>query len=228
MTLVAGLLAVLGSTALAEEKRMERTVTVTASGTITAIPDMARISTGVVAEAETARAALTGNSEMMAKLIAGLKSSGIDPKDIQTSSFHIEPRYTNPREGEVAVINGYRVVNQVEVTSRNLDKLGEVMDALVSLGANQMNGLAFDVSKAEMLRDDARKDAIANARRRAELYAAAAGAKVGKVVLISEDTAPGPQPFLRGARAQMAAASVPLERGSETLEARVTVTWELE
>lgn len=215
------------SGAFAEDKRMERTVTVAASGTVTAVPDMARISTGVMSEAATAREALTRNSESMAKLIAGLKANSIEPKDIQTSSFHVEPRYTNPKEGQVAVIDGYRVVNQVEVTARNLDRLGEVLDALVTLGANQMNGLAFDVSKAETLRDDARKDAIANAKRRAELYAAAAGAKVGNVIAISEDTGGGPQPYFKAARASMAE-SVPIERGTETLEARVSVTWALE
>ncbi len=213
--------------ALAEEKRMERTVTVSASGMVSAVPDMARISTGVIAEAETARQALARNSEAMAKLIAGLKTNGIGAKDIQTSSFHVEPRYTNPKEGQVAVIDGYRVVNQVEVTARDLDKLGEVLDALVTLGANQMNGLAFDVSKAETLRDDARKDAIANAKRRAELYAAAAGAKVGNVISISEDGGGSPPPYFKATRASMAE-SVPIERGTETLEARVSVTWALE
>jgi hypothetical protein len=219
-------LALSASAASAEEKRLERTVTVSASGEVSAEPDMARISGGVVTGGDTARDALSRNSEAMKKLIAGLKSSGIEAKDIQTSSFRIDPRYTNPREGQAPVINGYQVTNQVAITARDLDRLGEVLDALVSLGANQMNGLSFEVSKAETLKDEARKEAIANALRRAKLYAAAAGAEVGEVVAISEDTAsvgPYPMPMARSMKAE----AVPIERGTETLEARVTVTWAL-
>ena len=162
----------------------------------------------------------------MKKLIAGLKSAGIDAKDIQTSNFSVQPRYTNPREGQVAVINGYQVQNQVSVRARDLSRLGEVLDSLVSLGANQMRGLSFEVSKAETLRDEARKAAIANAKRRADLYAAAAGAEVGQVISIAEDVVqagPHPVAFARAAAAEQ----VPIERGTETLEARVTVTWAL-
>jgi uncharacterized protein len=210
----------------AEEKRFERTVTVSAAGQVSAEPDIARISTGVVTEAATAREALTRNSDAMAKLIAGLKDNGIDAKDIQTSSFSIDPRYNNPLEGQTAVITGYRVANQVEVTARDLERLGEVMDSLVVLGANQMNGLTFEVSKAETLKDDARKEAIANALRRAKLYAAAAGVEVGEVIAIAEDAAQFQPVAVRMDRA-MKSEAVPIERGSQTLEARVTVTWAL-
>ena len=215
-----------GATAEAQEKRIDRTVTVSAAGQVSAEPDMARISTGVVTEAATAREALTRNSDAMAKLIAGLKDNGIDAKDIQTSSFSIDPRYNNPLEGQTAVITGYRVANQVEVTARDLERLGEVMDSLVVLGANQMNGLTFDVSKAEMLKDDARKEAIANAFRRAKLYAGAAGAEVGEVIAIAEDAAQF-QPVVARMDRAMKSEAVPIERGSQTLEARVTVTWSL-
>jgi hypothetical protein len=213
--------------AMAEEKRMERTITVSASAEVAAEPDMARLSSGVASEAETAREALARNSSAMAKVIVGLKTAGVEAKDIQTSSFQVEPRYTNPREGQAPVINGYRVSNQVDVRVRDLKRLGEIMDSLVSLGANQVSGLAFEVSQAETLEDEARKLAIANARRRAELFATAAGASVGEVLAISEETAhPGPRPYAMGRVAAMADA-VPVEAGSQMLEARVSVTWAL-
>ena len=215
-----------GAAASAEEKPMQRTVTVSAAGQVSAEPDLARISTGIVTEGKAARDALARNSETMKALIAGLKSSGIEAKDIQTSSFHVEPRYTSPREGQAAAIDGYRVVNQVQVTARNLAKLGEVLDALVGLGANQMGGLAFEVSKAESLKDEARKEAMANALRRAKLLASAGGAEVGEVIAISEDVSDGGPRPLAMARTAMAEA-VPIERGTETLVARVTVTWAL-
>ena len=210
----------------AEEKRPLRSVTVSAAGQVVAEPDIARISGGVVTDGETAREALDRNSTSMKKLVEGLKAGGIEPQDIQTSSFNVEPRYTNPREGQAAVINGYRVTNRVEVTARKLDRLGEILDQLIGLGANQMGGLAFEVSKAETLKDEARAVAVANALRRAKLFASAAGAEVGEVISIAEDAAPyQPQPMTMAMR--KASAEVPIERGTETLEARVTVTWAL-
>lgn len=205
---------------------MDRVVTVSATGYVTAEPDLAHLTTGVTAEAGTARAALSRNSEIMKKVVDGLKESGIDPKDIQTSNFNVEPRYTSPRDGQPAVIDGYRVSNQVHITIRDLPKIGDLLDRLATLGANQMQGLTFDVSKSETLKDDARKEAVANALRRAKLFAEATGSEVGEVVSISEETNfSGPRPYTmaRAAKAQ----SVPIESGTETLEARVTITWKL-
>lgn len=208
------------------DDKMQRHITVSATGSVEAPPDIARVQTGVIVEADSAAQALSGNSAAMSKLIAGLKESAIDAKDIQTSQFRVEPRYTNPRDGQAPEINGYRVVNEVQVTVRDVAKLGAILDALVKLGANQMNGLSFEVSKADTLKDDARKQAIDNALRRAKLLAAAGGAEVGEVISISEDVVHGgPRPYAmaRAAKADM----VPIEGGSETLEARVTVTWAL-
>jgi len=225
--LAAGSLALLFSTALqAEGTEMSRLITVSATGYAYAEPDQARLSSGVTTEAATAAAALAANSEKMKGVVAGLKESGIDAKDIQTSNFSVNPRYTSPRDGAPAVIDGYSVSNQVEVLVRDLTSLGGLLDKLVGLGANQMNGLTFIVSKAETLKDEARKDAVANARRRAELLAAAAGAEVGEVVSIAEEVGyggPHPMAMARAAKAE----SAPIEGGTETLEARVTVTWKL-
>lgn len=211
--------------ARADDIAERRAVTVTASGQVEAVPDVARIASGVTTEAATASEALARNSDIMKKVIAGLKSSGIAAGDIQTTSFRVEPRYTRPREGEARVIKGYRVTNQVAVVARNLDRLGEVLDELVSLGANEMGGLSFEASEAETLRDEARKEAVANALRHARLFAAAAGAEVGEVLKIVEGQAPGPRsmPMARAMRSE----AVPLERGTETLSATVTVTWAL-
>jgi uncharacterized protein YggE len=207
----------------AEDKAMERTITVSATGTAEAEPDQARITSGVMTEAPTAREALTGNTEAMNKVISELKS-----KDIQTASFNVEPVMDYSKDGQPPKLRGYRVSNQVVVLVRDLDKLGTVLDDLVSAGANQVQGLAFEVSKAETLKDEARKNAIANALRRAKLLAAAAGAEVGQVLQISEETTPDvPVTFAAPRFAKVQAASVPIERGSSTLEARVTTTWAL-
>jgi uncharacterized protein YggE len=132
------------------------------------------------------------------------------------------------KDGQPPTLRGYRVSNQVVVLVRDLGNLGTVLDDLVSAGANQIQGLAFEVSKAETLKDDARKDAIANALRRAKLLATAAGAEVGQVLQISEETTPDtPVVFAAPRFAKAQAASVPVERGTSTLEARVTTTWAL-
>lgn len=224
---VAVLLAASSTLALAEEKSMERTITVSATGTAEAEPDRARITSGVSTEAATARQALTQNNETMSKIIGELKRKGIDPKDIQTASFNVEPVMDYSKDGQPPKVRGYRVSNQVIVLVRNLDQLGDVLDDVVSAGANQIQGLAFEVSKEDTLKDDARKEAVANALRRAKLLAAAAGAEVGNVLQISEETSSNGPIAYAPRLAKAAQASVPIEAGMSTLEARVTVTWAL-
>jgi len=227
LTPLAAVLALLAASlaAHADDKEMQRSITVTASGSVAAEPDMARITSGVTSEAETAQEALSLNSQAMRGVIAGLKAAGIAPKDIQTFSFRIDPRYTRAQEGQTSVIDGYRVTNQIQITARDLDRLGEVLDQLVKLGANQMAGLTFEVSKAESLRDGARKEAVANALRRAKLYTAAAGTEIGEVLRISEGAVGGgPRPIAMSMRAE----AVPIDRGTEMLQANVTITWALE
>ena len=221
------LLAHLAATAAdAAEQAAARRISVTASATVTAVPDIALISTGVVSEARSAREALDANSAAMRRLIEGLKSAGIEARDIQTTSFNVEPRYEQTRDGRSPSIIGYRVHNQVRITARDIGRLGQVLDQAVTLGANQIGGIQFEVSKAETLKDDARRAAMANARRRAELFAQAAGVELGEVLRIEEDVQEGPRPvpFAR----TLAAEAVPIERGTQALEATVSVTWALE
>lgn len=223
MPLIAGNL----SMSHAEDQRIARTVSVSATGSVSAEPDQAEISTGVMVEGESARDALSANSVQMAKMIDGLKAAGIAPKDIKTTAFNISPRYQIYKDGRPATINGYQVHNQVRILVRAIDSLGQVLDTAVSLGANQMGGIEFRVSTAETLKDDARKAAMANALRRAKLFAASAQAEVGEVLAIAEDMAsPSLQPMMM-ARAAMSADAVPVERGAQSLEVRVNVTWAL-
>jgi uncharacterized protein len=220
-------LAIIGaaSVAHADDEVPKRAVTVSASGTVTVEPDQARVTSGVTADGATAREALTANTAAMQKVIAELKGAGIDAKDIQTASFRVEPRYTRPIEGQAPKIDGYSVTNEVQVLVRDLDKLGDILDRLVTAGANQTAGLNFEVSKAETLLDEARQQAVANALRRAKLYATAAGAEVGEVLTIVEGGREPPRPMVM-TRA-VSPQAVPIERGTETLEANVTVTWAL-
>src|SRR5262245_20660814 len=188
VALAAGLSAGGMATAAEPERGPGRTVSVSATGSVAAEPDHATISIGVVSEAETAREALARNSATMVKVIDGLKGLGISAQDIRTTAINVEPRYRNVKE-QAPTLVGYQVVNQVRITARELKRLGEVLDQVVGLGVNQISGITFEVSKAEELKDEARKAAMANALRRARLYAASAGAEVGQVLTISEDQA---------------------------------------
>ncbi len=146
----------------------------------------------------------------------------------------MSPQYVYParqEDGSQAAprIVGYQVSNSVTARLRALDKIGMVLDAAVKAGANQIQGITFDVAKADELADEAREDAFANARRKAELYAKAAGAKLGDVLSIREAKGDGPQPGPRVMRMEAAKAdAVPVETGEQTLHVEVEVTWALE
>jgi uncharacterized protein YggE len=190
------------------------------------VPDVARISTGVMTEADTTREALNRNKAIMVKLIDGLKGAGVATSDIQTSSLTLTPRYTQGKEGRPSTVSGYTVTNQVRLTVRDLNRLGNILDQAVALGANQAHGIAFEVSNADMLEDDARKLAMENARRKAQLYATAVGAQLGPVLRVSEggffdDT------LLFRVDKFSGRESVPVEAGTQTLAVSVQVTYAL-
>ena len=167
----------------------------------------------MIVEADTAKDALARNSTVMAKLIDGLKALGISAKDIQTTSVNVEPRYVQAKDGRARTISGYRVVNQVRLTVREVKRLGEILDGAIGLGANQITRHQHSTSATpKTLKDEARKQAMANASRRAELYATAAGAQLGSVISISEEMTSGPRPMAM-ARSAMPA-GVPIEAGT--------------
>jgi uncharacterized protein YggE len=209
----------------ADSDRIERTVSVSATGSVTVEPDVAHISAGVVTEAGSAKDAIARNSAVMSKLIDGLKGAGVEARDIQTRHFNVEPRYTQPKDGRAAVIDGYRVINQVRLTVREVKRLGEILDQAIVLGANQVDSIAFNVSDMETLKDEARKQAMENARRRGELYAKAAGGQLGPVLRIAERVADLQQPTFDGRMAMRA--SVPVEAGMRNLDVEVHVMYAL-
>ncbi len=210
----------------AQEQRAGRWVMVAGHGSVEAPPDSASISTGVVSEATSARAALTGNNATMRKVIDGLKAAGIDAKDIKTQQFQIAPRYRSYKDRE-AQVEAYVVRNQVEVKVREIARLGDILDQAVALGANQASNIVFHVSDAEKRKDEARRKAVENATQRARLLAESAGAKLGPVLTISEEVT-GPRPPRPMAARSMSADSVPIETGTEALHVRVEVSFALE
>ena len=207
-----------------------RTISVSGQGKAMAPPDMATIQTGVVTQSSTASTALAANNLAMERILNVLKEHRIDSKDVQTSRFHVRPEYRRDRRGaaEPEVI-GYRVTSQLSVRVRNLPDLGKVLDALVQAGSNQMSGISFGIDDAAGVLDQARNRAMADARRRARLYALAAGVRVGKVLTIREQSfaVPRPQTFARGMMAE-AASTVPIATGEQEIQATIHVVYALE
>ena len=200
-------------------------------GTVTAAPDMATVTSGVVTDRDTAAEAMAANSEAMTAIVDAIKAAGIEPRDIQTSGFSVAPRYAgydSSSGNNAARIIGYRVTNNVTVKVRDLTGLGTLLDAMVGTGANAVGGIGFIVSEAETLKDEARRAAMADARRKAELYAEAAGVQLGRILSISEQVGYQPKAMMVRNFAAAEAASAPVEAGEESLEVQVNVTWELQ
>lgn len=224
--------AVFTAPALADEPR--GTISVEGRGEVLAAPDTAFITSGVTTQGATAREALDANTAAMSELIETLKAAGIEGKDIQTSGFSVSPNYvySDARDEHGYTlppkIAGYQVSNSVSVRVRDLPSLGAVLDRAVTVGANTISGVSFSVADPSGLYNDARKQAFADARAKAELYAAAAGVGLEDIRTISETQGyQPPQPYLMGAMAREAAAPVPVEAGELTFSINVSVTWEL-
>jgi uncharacterized protein YggE len=205
----------------------KRTISLSATGAVKTTPDKVDISTGVTTEGQTARDALDKNTQAMTKVVEGLKEAGIAPKDIQTTDFSISPIYEQRKEGQAAFITGYRVTNSVRIIVRDTKKLGDILDKVVSLGANQIGTISFGVAEPEKLKDEARKQALRNAIDDAKLYAETAGVELGPVLTIVEDEDHYQPRFAAEAAPMAMDKAVPIEAGTTTIEVRLRVTWEL-
>jgi len=198
-------------------------ISVTGEATVSAPPDMAQIDGGVTSEAKTAREASDANNTAMGKVLLALKGAGIEEKDVQTSRLSLQPQIGSKSTGP-SVIVGYRASNRVTIRLREVTKVAGVIDTLVGAGANDIGGINFTVSNASKLLDEAREQALADARRKAEIYAKAAGVALGAPLSISEESSPGPTPFRARVAAGMAV-SAPVAQGEETLSVTVNVSW---
>ena len=198
-------------------------ISVTGEARISVAPDIAFVDAGVATDAKTAREASEANNTAMTKVLAALKAATIEARDIQTSRLSLQPQYA-PNRGGPSPIVGYRASNRVTVRINDASKVAAVIDTLVGAGANDIGNVSFEVSQASRLLDDAREKAVADARRKAEIYAKAAGVTLGAPLSISEGG--GAQPVFRAKMAApMAVTSTPIAQGEETLSVSVNVTW---
>jgi uncharacterized protein YggE len=197
-------------------------ISVIGEATLSVAPDQAQVDGGVTSDAKTARDASEANNTAMAKVLQALKGAGIEEKDYQTSRLSLQPRYGPDRAAPAAVV-GYRASNRVTIKLRDVTKVAGVIDALVGAGANEIGGINFIVSQASKVLDEAREKAIADARRKAEIYAKAAGVTLGAPLSISEEGSA--TPMFRAKMAAPMAAGAPVAQGEETLSVTVNVSW---
>jgi len=203
-----------------------RTMTVIGTGKASAQPDLAEVQAGVVTQDSSAAKALEQNTAAVQTLMKTLAGRGIAEKDIQTSNFSVSPLYRHDPQGKAPpTVTGYQVSNQVRVKVRQLANLGSLLDELVRGGANQMGGISFSLAEPTALQDKAREDAVVDARRKAELYARAAGVKVVRVLRIQEQGTAVPVPGPQFMTMRASEAAVPVAPGEHEVHASVTITF---
>ena len=200
-----------------------RTITVTGQARVSAPPDMAVLRLGVSREARGASDAMRAASEAAAAVLAQVEASGVAPRDVQTANVSLAPRWQHSQDTAPRVV-GYVASNDLMVRVRDLESLGALMDAVVSDGANQMNGLSFAIADPRPLEDKARTEAVADARAKATLLAEAAGVGLGPVMTISENGG-FQQPMVMARGAMMEASAVPIAAGEMDVSAGVTVVF---
>ncbi len=199
----------------------DKLVTVTGEATVSVAPDAAAIRIGVSSSGKSAREASDANARQMTAVLAAIKEAGVAGRDVQTSRLALQPQYDQSKTGTARLL-GFQVTNQLAVKIRDIDKLPSFLDRAIAAGANEMSGIEFIVSDQSKLLDQARDDAIADARRKAELYARAAGVKVGQVVgIVEEGSGPPQRPMAQAMRA----GAGPVAPGEQTLRATVTVSY---
>ena len=206
-----------------------RTVTVTGTGRATLTPDMAYVNIGVHTENTSISEAMAANRTQTQQVTDAIKGQGVDPKDIQTTNFNVYPMQKNGPNGENIGVS-YVVDNSVYVTVRDLSKLGTLLDAAVQSGANNINGIQFDVSDKTAALSSARKDAVKNAEELAKELTDASGTQLGQVLSISTNTTSLPTPvygYGMGGGAASPSAAVPISQGQMVLSVDVAMVFEI-
>lgn len=219
--LAALLTAPLSAQAQAPDQRLPA-VTVTGEASISKAPDIAMLQAGVTSQAKNARDAMTASGKLMTAVLAALKDSGIPENDIQTSRLSLQPiREQNKNPAAIIAVEASSLLT---VKLRDVSKAADVLDRMISAGANLVTGIHFDVSESSKLLDQARAEAIADARRKAEIYAKAAGVTLGKPLSISDGYIARPRP---AGMMMREAAAMPIQAGEEKIGVNVSVSYEL-
>ena len=204
------------------------TIAVTGVGTVVTAPDVADLHLGVAFTRPTVKAARADAAAAMTRVLAALKALGIADKDIQTTNVSLQPAYDYSANANPPRITGYTLSNGVSVTVRDLDKVGDAIDNALAAGATSFDGVSFRVDDPAKAQQQARTEAVKQARANADTYAAAAGVSITGVASISEAIAQTPYPIYYGAAAGGAPSkdvATPIQPGTSDLTITVSVVY---
>ena len=207
----------------------EHTISVSGTGTVTLMPDVADLQLGVLTSRPTVKAAQADAAVAMTRILAALKALGIDAKDIQTSNVSLQPTYDYSSGINPPRITGFQMSNSVTVTIRDLDKLGGAIDNSLAAGATSLDGVTFRVNDETSAEAQARQAAMTEARSKADTLAAVAGISIAGVASIAETSAPIQYPInytLGGASApDVAKVATPIQAGTTDVTITVAVVY---
>ena len=203
-------------------------LTVTGTASVRVAADRVRVQVAVETEAATAEAASRDNAATMNRVLDRVRPAAGSDARIETTGYQLSPRYRQaPDREQPPEIAGYRAVNQVVVVLTDVDRTGRVLDAALEAGANRVTGLSFFASDTEAARLDALRQATERARAEADAVAMALGLVIHSAENIQTSSG-GVGPMFRGAMAEsFQAMDTPVEAGSQSVEASVTITYRL-
>lgn len=222
------LLVLLGACApSAAQPAQPNQIYVAGTGEIYVTPDIAYIYIGVHTESEDVAQALQDNNNQAQAIASTLTGMGVESKDVQTTAFNVYPQQQIGPQGEVTGTN-YAVDNTVLVTIRDLSNLGQILDAVVNSGANNINSIQFNVQDTTQAVSQARQLAVDDAKNQAQELADAAGVKLGKILSLSANQQSGPMPIVEGkAYAGMGGSAVPVAAGQMAITVIANITFEI-
>lgn len=202
---------------------------VSGEGKVIVKPDIAYVSVGVEATGATVKQTQDKINSAINNVIASVKKLGIDEKDIKTTNYSIHPTY-DWTSGRQRII-GFTANTNLSVKIRNIDKVNEVIDQATASGANQIGGISFDVDDKTKAEDQARKDAVAEAKKKAKQASEIAGFKLGKIINYSESTNDYPRPLNYGGGLMLEKAAAPatdIQTGSSEIKITVSLSYQIE
>jgi len=207
-------------------------ISVSATGNSYQAPDLATVSAGVVTQAGNAKEAMQANADKMKSILEALEAAGIQKRHIKTSQLSLNPQYDYKQNRNQPRIIGYQARNTVSAKSEDLKRVGPMIDALVSAGANNINGVNFGIKDSVAAKSKARRSAVVEARRKAEEMAEAAGLSLGRVLRMTENTHSSGVPqrmanVMHDMEGSSAAMATSISGGEQTLSVTVNITFEI-
>lgn len=203
------------------------TFNVTGEGKVNVIPDIATIMVGVTGQGATVTAAQNTLNTDINKVTEAIKRLGIEAKDIKTSNYNIQPVYdyrSTPQK-----ITGYNATSNLTIKVKNTDRVNSVIDAATGNGANLVSGVTFDVADKTKAENEARKEAVADAKAKAENAAKIAGFTLGRIINYSENFGGNPRPVLMAAKADGlgGGSGTQIEPGTSEINLAVSLSYEI-